>query len=117
MPITTLQHTTDAPWHEQVGELPLTILYKHSPTCELSGMAMHEVKQFSAEHGEVPIFMVDVLSQRSLSNHIEAHLQIRHESPQAIILQHGRPVWNASHRRVNSAGLANALTQLPLPKD
>lgn len=114
MPITPLQHTADAPWHEQVAALPMAILYKHSPTCELSGMAVHEVKQFATAHDEVPIFMVDVLSQRSLSNHIEAHLQIRHESPQAIILQLGRAVWNASHRRVNSASLANALAQLPV---
>ncbi len=112
MSISPLAHTVDLPWHEQIAALPLTILYKHSPTCELSGFAMHEMKQFVAENADIPVFMVDVLSQRSLSNHVEAHLQIRHESPQAIILQHGKPVWNASHRRVTSPGLSNALRDL-----
>lgn len=109
MPIIALQHTTDHPWHEQVNAVPLAIVYKHSPTCELSAQAMEEVKVLSRERDDVPIFLVDVLLQRSLSNEIEARLHIRHESPQAIIMKGGQPVWNGSHRQVNLKRLSDAL--------
>ncbi len=109
MPIISLQHSAERPWHEQVDALPLAIVYKHSPTCELSAMAMEEVKVLARERDDVPIFLVDVLLQRSLSNEIESRLKIRHESPQAIIMKSGQPVWNASHRQVNLKRMSDAL--------
>ena len=109
MPIILLQKSTEQPWHEQVNAVPLAIVYKHSPTCELSAQAMEEVKVLSRERDDVPIFPVDVLLQRSLSNEIESRLHIRHESPQAIIMQRGQPVWNGSHRQVTLKRLSEAL--------
>lgn len=100
MPISPLPHSEDSPWHAQLDSLPVAVLYKHSPTCGLSSIAMEEVKVFSEDRSDVPVFLVDVLMQRSLSNEIEARLRIRHESPQAILFRFGAPVWHGSHRQV-----------------
>lgn len=109
MSISPLQHSDDAPWHEHFASLPLAVLYKHSPTCGLSSIAMEEVKVFSQDRSDVPVFMVDVLLQRSLSNEIETRLRIRHESPQAIIFKHGAAVWHGSHRQVTLRRLSAEL--------
>ena len=54
----------------------------------------------------IPVFLVDVLSQRPLSQNIAASLGIRHESPQAIVLRRGAPLWHASHYDVTADALA-----------
>ncbi len=88
---------------------PLAWLYKHSPTCPVSGAAKDEVDAFVESHGDVPIYMVDVIVQRPLSQELERRLAIRHESPQAILLKKGEPVWNDSHNRVTVEKLEGAM--------
>ena len=61
-----------------------------------------------AEHPAVPVYLVDVITQRPLSRAIAAHLGIRHESPQAILFREGRVTWHASHDDVTVAALAAA---------
>jgi bacillithiol system protein YtxJ len=73
--------------------------------------ALDEVEAFSAQHPDVPIYLVDVLAQRPLSNAIEATLGIRHESPQAFVFRQGAVVWHGSHRRVQRTTLAEQVTQ------
>jgi len=88
----------------------VAVLYKHSPTCGLSSMALDEIAAFSVQHPDVPIYLVDVLAQRPLSNEIEATLGIRHESPQAFVFQDGAVAWHGSHRRVQRGTLAEQVT-------
>ena len=64
---------------------------------------MHE---FVRRRPEVPVYLVDVLGQRPLSQRIAAALSIRHESPQVIVLQAGKPLWHASHYDVTADTLA-----------
>jgi bacillithiol system protein YtxJ len=37
---------------------------------------------------------------------------VRHESPQAILLRDGKPVWKASHFRITAGALAQALWKM-----
>ncbi len=86
---------------------PTVWIYKHSPTCSVSIGALREVEAYSEAHPEIPIYMVDVLGQRPLSNDLESRFGIRHESPQAILLRRGAPVWNDSHWRITTGVLAD----------
>ncbi len=40
---------------------------------------------------------------------IEEHLGIRHESPQAIVISRGNPIWHASHFQVTAKALEDAI--------
>ena len=111
MPILRSTIAVQSAWDARLGGSPVAVLYKHSPTCGLSSMALDEVEAFSAQHPDVPIYLVDVLSQRPLSNAIESTLGIRHESPQAFVFRQGAVVWHGSHRRVQRATLAEQVTQ------
>lgn len=55
--------------------------------------------KLAAEDG-LTLELVDVLSQRPLSQAIEAKFGVRHESPQVLIIEDGQVVWHASHRGV-----------------
>lgn len=93
---------------EVLGE-PVAILYKHSPLCGLSAVAAGQLRAFLDESPGTPIYMLDVIRERSLAREVERRLGVRHESPQAIVLRHGEPVWTASHRGVTAAALRAAV--------
>lgn len=84
-----------------------TIVYKHSPTCSLCSWSIEEVADF-AESAGVTVHQVDVLRQRQLSQAIEAHFGVRHESPQVLIIDDGRVTWHGSHRALSADRLLAA---------
>jgi bacillithiol system protein YtxJ len=113
MAIRQLSTLPDQQLQDEFAAQDVVVLYKHSPTCGLCDIAMDEVNAFVASNPDVPVWMVDVLAQRPLSQRLEAMLGVEHESPQVIVVQRGAPVWNASHRRVTRARMQDAMTALP----
>ena len=93
---------------ETVFEAPLAVLYKHSPTCGLCTMAAEELAAFMGANPDIPVYQVDVLRDRPLAVEVERRLEIRHESPQAIVFRRGEAVWNGSHRAVTADALERA---------
>jgi bacillithiol system protein YtxJ len=68
------------------------VLFKHSVTCPISSEVYREVSTLAAD-----INLVVVQTARNVSNAIAERTGIRHESPQAIVLKDGKPVYHASH--------------------
>ena len=68
------------------------VLFKHSVTCPISAGVYQEISRVSAD-----INLVVVQSARQISMAIAEKTGVRHESPQAIILKNGEPVYHASH--------------------
>jgi bacillithiol system protein YtxJ len=97
---------------EQVDQVSTYLIYKHSPWCGLSQRAEGEVTRFRAAEPDIPVVQVDVIHEASLSAAIEAGLHVRHESPQAILIQDGRVAWHDSHGRVTAAHLQAAVRAL-----
>lgn len=111
MPIVRSATEVQTAWESRLQPAPVAVLYKHSPTCGLSSMALEEISAFSASHPDIPVYLVDVLSQRPLSNEIESTLGIRHESPQAFIFRDGEVIWHGSHRRVQRGTLEDEVAR------
>ncbi len=80
----------------------LAVIYKHSRFCPTSARALNKIREFADRNPEVPVYQIDVIRDRSLSMQLADDLGIRHESPQAIVLQNGRPVAHGSHRDVQT---------------
>jgi bacillithiol system protein YtxJ len=55
------------------------------------------VEAFEAASEGLPVYLLDVISERALSIGIADRVGVRHASPQVILFQRDRPVWNASH--------------------
>ncbi len=85
-----------------------TIVYKHSSTCSLCWWSVREVRRFADAAG-VTVHQVDVRAQRPLSQAIESHFGVRHESPQVLIIEDGRVIWHGSHRALHAERLGAAL--------
>jgi bacillithiol system protein YtxJ len=99
----------DTEW-ERILALPQAVIYKHSPICGLSSSSLPEVRRFEATRPEVPLFMIDVITQRGLSQRIAEDLGLRHESPQVILLNEGSVAWHADHRGVSAEKLIEAVS-------
>lgn len=68
------------------------IFFKHSVTCPISTNVFEEVSEIDEE-----INLVIVQNARDISNLIAERTNIRHESPQAIIIKNGEVIYHASH--------------------
>jgi bacillithiol system protein YtxJ len=68
------------------------VLFKHSTRCGISSGVYREVSQVNGD-----INIVVIQTHREISSAIAARTGIRHESPQAIVLIDGEPVYHASH--------------------
>lgn len=73
------------------------ILFKHSRTCPVSLAAHRQMHAFVHICPDVPVSLLCVLNHRVLSRHIAEQIGVHHESPQAILFQHGAVIGHLSH--------------------
>lgn len=86
------------------------LLFKHSYTCGVSAEALDElIAHLNERDHSVPVAMITVQTHREVSNAAAARLGIRHETPQALLVRDGRVVWSASHFRVTSNSVDQAI--------
>lgn len=86
------------------------LLFKHSRTCGVSCEALDELHAHVERSDERAAYkLITVQSHRRLSDEASARFGIRHETPQAILLRDGRPVWSASHFRITARNLDSVL--------
>jgi bacillithiol system protein YtxJ len=84
------------------------LLFKHSTTCPISAHAYREMSRLDAGAAR-EVALVVVQTARPLSNEIASRTGVRHESPQAIVLRRGRPVYTASHYDITAADVERAV--------
>src|SRR6476469_10722592 len=86
------------------------LLFKHSRNCGVSCEALDELQAHVGRTDGTAVYkVVTVQSHRTVSDHMAARLGIRHETPQAILLRDGRPVWSAPHFRITAAALSKPI--------
>ena len=88
-------------------EKPVAI-YKHSTRCSISSMALNRLERAWSNGEGIEPFFLDLISYRDLSQKIAHDLDVQHESPQIILLKHGKPVYNASHMDISFKDLVAA---------
>jgi len=107
-----MEYIKDSEELERALSAEKAVLYKHSTICGVSLSVKNEVEQFVADHPDIPVYVIDVVAQRPLSREVADRLNIRHESPQAIVIQNARAVWNTSHFDITVDSLATAVKDL-----
>ncbi len=91
------------------GSRPV-LVFKHSLTCGTSAFAFEELERLASTPGlEADIVVVAVQHSRPLSHAIAERWNVRHESPQALILVKGEVRWHASHHRLTRETMADAV--------
>ena len=86
------------------------LLFKHSLTCPISLAAFRRYEEYleSADDG-VEHVLVEVQRAREVSNAIAEETGVRHESPQALLIDKGEVAWHASHWKITGDTLRQAI--------
>lgn len=89
-------------------------LFKHSTTCPISAAAHRQVAEYQkgAPEGSPAFRLVKVIESRPASNEIAARLGVTHQSPQLILVDKGKAVWNASHGAITVNAITDAVGKL-----
>jgi bacillithiol system protein YtxJ len=101
---------SDEDWAEalaQSEEQPV-LIFKHSAACPVSASADAEMTELAREVS-TPAYKVVVQEHRAVSDAIEDDLAVRHETPQAIVLDDRSPVFDTSHFNVTAETLRKEL--------
>lgn len=108
---TVEQLTTEAQWQGVKADPGLSLVFKHSTTCPISGAAHDRFMQWAdaAPEGEVRLYRVHVIEDRPLSLGIAQETGVEHQSPQALLMREGRVLWHASHWAITGQSLAGAV--------
>ena len=85
------------------------LIFKHSTQCPISSHAYDEFTEFAEAAEDLTCGLVLVIEDRNVSDTIAERLNVRHESPQAIVVKDGRAAWHASHWSITAGSLSDAL--------
>ena len=103
----------EVPWHaltrneqleeiEKESEKQPVVIFKHSTRCGISRMVLNNLEKGYdlPKDKEVKLYFLDLLANREVSNEVAGRFNVRHESPQMIILKNREVVHHASHHSI-----------------
>ncbi len=79
------------------------IIFKHSTSCSISGMALNRLERSwkEEEMENTDAYYLDLLANRDISNAIAQKFGIEHQSPQILIIKEGICTYDNSHMGIN----------------
>ncbi|MGZ9587036.1 bacillithiol system redox-active protein YtxJ [Paenibacillus marinisediminis] len=97
---------------QSVGK-PL-VLFKHSTRCPISSAANEEMKKIEEDFQDrgINFGLIYVVENRDVSLACAKLADVKHESPQVIVLQDNKVLWNQSHYAIRYDRLEPVLSEL-----
>jgi len=78
------------------------IIYKHSSRCGLSAMTENKLEEgWALLQPKVKLYFLDLIRYREVSNSVAERFNVRHQSPQILIIKNGICVYNSNHYEIN----------------
>lgn len=91
------------------SKLQPVLIFKHSTSCSISRATLDRLERnWNIEKG-AKLYFLDLLQHRDISNEIAQRFDVAHESPQALIIDQGRAVYDRSHFDINYADIKKQL--------
>ena len=97
---------------EQLGEIErrsaikTQLIFKHSTSCGISRMVMNLfAESYDFLENEMDLYYLDLHSYREVSDETGYKFQVRHQSPQLLVVKNGIAVAHASHGAITEIDL------------
>lgn len=71
------------------------LIFIHSKKCPISKMVLERIEEMNATG-----WFAEVWQYREISNRIESIYGVRHQSPQVLIIQNGKAVYDEDHSKI-----------------
>ncbi len=74
------------------------LIFKHSTRCGISRMAFKSFERsYDLDETIVDLYYLDILNYRAISNEISDEFNVKHQSPQVIVLKNEKVIYQDSH--------------------
>lgn len=89
------------------------LIFKYSTRCSVSGMALNRLDRSwnGDEMKQVKTYFLDLISYRNISNAIEDIFDVRHESPQVLLIRNGESIYNSSHMGISYPAIKDLIAR------
>jgi bacillithiol system protein YtxJ len=84
-------------------------IFKHSTRCSVSRMALRQFENEFDLSDKVTLYFLDLLNHRDVSNEIATRFGVEHQSPQLILINNGKAIYDASHSSIDAESLERYL--------
>jgi bacillithiol system protein YtxJ len=79
-----------------------SLIFKHSTRCSISMMAKRRFElDWENLPNDMPLYFLDLIKHRDLSNKVATDFQVHHESPQLLLIKDGECVLDQSHGAIS----------------
>lgn len=75
------------------------VIFKHSTRCSISKMVFNRFNN-APDFGNADYYLLLVIEQRNISNVVEQIFNIKHESPQVLLIKNGSCYFSESHNAI-----------------
>lgn len=83
---------------EAITDIPADcIIFKHSSTCGISARAKLAMDAFVKQHPEIQVILLTIQEQPEFKIAVAETYQVRHESPQVLIIKSGNVTKVLNH--------------------
>jgi bacillithiol system protein YtxJ len=87
-----------------------SVIFKHSTRCSISMVARKRFEfDWTAIPEETPLYFLDLIANREISNKIAEIFKIHHQSPQLLLIKNGECVYETSHGEISAEELAEQI--------
>lgn len=86
------------------------LIFKHSTRCSISSMAKSRMEREWTDNPDLPVYYLDLIRYRSLSNLVAERYGVRHESPQILLIKDGKCVYDASHSSISAGDILSQVS-------
>lgn len=107
---------------EQLNELNAqsekfpVVIFKHSTRCSISAASLNrlERKWEEARAGGVKPYFLDLIANREVSTEVAQRYGVEHQSPQLLLIQNGRCVYDTSHFGISFEDILDHIKSVPV---
>ncbi|MDH3215177.1 MAG: bacillithiol system redox-active protein YtxJ [Candidatus Krumholzibacteria bacterium] len=87
-----------------------TVIFKHSTRCGVSHFAKKQLERdWDLAADAVDVYYLDLVAHRDVSNDVSIAFDVRHESPQILLIRDGESIYDTSHQGVSVQAIKKAL--------
>ena len=82
------------------------VIFKHSTRCGISRMVLNQfVNNYNSDENKLDLYYLDLLSFRDVSDEVGYKFQVKHQSPQLLVIKNGITLAHESHGSINRIDL------------
>lgn len=79
-----------------------SLIFKHSTRCSISMMAKRRFEMdWDSLPADMPVYFLDLIQHRDISNKIAQDFLVHHESPQMLVIKDGECILDQSHGSIS----------------